>query len=424
MKKYASYIAILMVLSIVFSSCEDKKLQSYIANVPVYMSYDELRKAIKVEDPVALKEPGKIYFKDNYIFLNEYMKGVHIIDISDPSHPNPVSFINIPGNVDMAIKNNVLYADSYIDIVLIDITDPLAPVELNRLDSILSYTLPPFNNNYPLAEIDNKKGVVTAWKVEEYEHEIYNSPGPWPYYYDYDKISSLSSSISSVSGGGESYGIGGSMARFATYDDYLYLLEQGSMLKAINISNLSTPEISYDKYVGWGIETMFIYEDYMYLGATTGMLIFDLQYPNNPIKKSEYSHVTSCDPVVVSGNTAYVTLRSGNLCGGTADLLEVINVANKSNPIQIASYPMNEPYGLGISGNTLFICQGDNGLVVYDIADKLDISNHKLAEFPNIHAIDVIPLDTLLFTIGDKGFYIYDFSDVNDISLLSTIEIE
>ncbi|MCF8380295.1 MAG: hypothetical protein K9H49_11995 [Bacteroidales bacterium] len=413
----------LIILAILFNSCEDKKFQTYTANVPVYLSYDELRESVKIEEAVPLKEPGKIYFKGNYIFINEYMKGIHVIDITNPSDPSPLSFINIPGNVDMAIKDNILYADSYIDIVLIDISIPSAPVEINRLDSILSYTLPSYNNKYPMATIDAKKGVVTGWKVEEYTQEIYNNPHPWGIYYEYSYVDAMSSSKSPSSVGGAVYGVGGSMARFATYDQYLYLLEQTSKLKVIDISDVDSPELSYDKYVGWGLETMFIYEDYMYLGATNGLHILDLHFPNNPIKTAEYNHITSCDPVVVSGNTAYVTLRSGNICGGTADLLEVVNVTNKSNPVLLASYPMNEPYGLGISGNTLFICQGDNGLVVYDVLDKQNITNHKLAEFSNIHAIDVIPLDSLLFTIGNNGFYIYDYSDVNNIFLLSTIEI-
>ena len=62
-------------------------------------------------------------------------------------------------------------------------------------------------------------------------------------------------------------------------------------------------------------------------------------------------------------------------------------------------------------------------MVVYDVEDKLDINNNKLAEFPNINALDVIPLDNLLFTIGDEGFYIYDYSNLENITLLSKIEI-
>ncbi len=424
MKKYISILASVLIAGVIFSSCEDRRFQTFVANVPVYMSYEDLRAAVKVESPASMKEPGKIYFIDHYIFINEYMKGIHIIDIEDPASPAPISFITIPGNVDMAIKDNILYADSYIDLVLIDITDPELPVEVNRIDSILSYTLPQYDIDYPLAQIDYKEGVVTGWEVKEHKQEIFYNHYRWPMYAEYDMLSSskpFSSSVSPLAGA--SYGIGGSMARFSTYDKYLYLLQEQNNLKVIDISNVDAPEISYDKYVGWGLETMFIYNDYMYLGANNGMYIYDLEMPDNPVQTAMYSHITSCDPVVVSGNTAYVTLRSGSMCGGTADLLDVIDVTDKWDPERLASFPMIEPYGLGISGNTLFICQGEHGLMVYDATDPLQISNHKLAEFTNIQATDVIPLGSILFAIGDDGFRIYDYSDVNDITLLSTLAV-
>jgi hypothetical protein len=128
--------------------------------------------------------------------------------------------------------------------------------------------------------------------------------------------------------------------------------------------------------------------------------------------------------VVVSGNLAYVTLRSGNMCGGTADLLEVINISDKYAPVRIASYGMDEPYGLGISDHTLFICQGNNGMVVFDATNPYTITDNKLAEFDNIQATDVIPFNDILFTIGDGGFLIYDYSDLNDIRLIGTIPVE
>jgi hypothetical protein len=423
MKKFNIILTSALLITILFSSCEDRRFQTFTANVPIYMSYEDLRKAVVVEDAVPMVEPGKIYFYDKYIFINEYMKGIHIIDIEDPSSPSAISFITIPGNVDMAIKDNILYADSYIDLVLIDISDPLAPIETNRLDSILSYTLPLYDTDYPLAQIDYKEGVVTDWEVKEHKQEIYYNHYPWPIFAEYDMLSSSRSFSSGSAAAGPSYGVGGSMARYATYDDYLYLLQDQNNLKVVDISNIESPVISFDKYVGWGLETMFMYDDHMYLGATNGMHIFDLKFPDNPIKTSEYSHVTSCDPVVVDGNTAYVTLRSGNICGGTADLLDVIDVSDKYDPERIASFTMNEPYGLGISNNTLFICQGDNGLVVYDATNPLTIDSHKIAEFTDIKATDVIPLDTVLFTIGEGGFYIYDYSDVENITLISSLAI-
>ena len=285
---------------------------------------------------------------------------------------------------------------------------------------------PPFDVDYPVASIDEDEGVVVGWEIDEYTEEIHYYPYPYPIFYGYEDALSVSSYRSSGGGGapsGTAYGVGCSMARFLTYDEYLYLLDSEYNLKVVDIASIDTPSVVHEKYVGWGLETMFIYNDYMYIGSVNGMYILTLEDPEQPATVSTYSHVTSCDPVVVSGNTAYVTLRSGNTCGGTADLLDVIDITNKSNPKQLASYTMKTPYGLGISDKTLFICQGDNGLVVYDATNPLTIKDNKLAEFSDIKATDVIPVNDVLFTIGDDGFLIYDYSDLENISLLATIEV-
>src|SRR5690554_83867 len=109
----------LLVLFVLFYSCMDEYTEVFTANSPVYLTYDELRNAVKSTAATDLKNPGKIYFKDGYIFVNEEMKGIHIIDNRNPGSPQNIKFIEIPGNVDIAIKNNILYADSYIDLVAI-----------------------------------------------------------------------------------------------------------------------------------------------------------------------------------------------------------------------------------------------------------------------------------------------------------------
>lgn len=417
----------ILAVTLMVTSCEDRRYQTYTANVPEYLSYEDLRKTVAPESPKEITRPGKIYFKDQYIFINEFMEGVHVVDISDPSDPQVISYIPVPGNVDMAIKDDILYLDSYTDLVLVDISDPEAPVEQSRIGDILEYTLPPYDTDYPLARIDKDKGVVTGWEVKEHTEEIYTNPYPGPIFWEYTADMAMSSSMPRGGGGaaaGSTYGVGGSMARFLTHDDYLYMLQSTYQLKVADISSPDTVEITYEKYVGWGLETMFIYEGFMYLGAQDGMYILSLQDPDSPFTTAIYRHITSCDPVVVSGNLAYVTLRSGNMCGGTADLLEVIDISDKYAPELIASYGMDEPYGLGISDHTLFICQGDNGMVVYDATNPYTITDNIVAEFNDIKATDVIPFDDILFTIGDGGFLIYDYSDPGNIIQIGTIPVD
>ena len=130
------YIFSLLVIFSAFSSCMDKYTEVFTANSPVYLSYEDLRDAVKMSSSRDLENPGKMYFKDGYIFVNEELKGVHVINNTNPSSPQNMGFIEIPGNIDIAIKNNILYADSYIDLVAINISNVTNPVEVKRVQDI------------------------------------------------------------------------------------------------------------------------------------------------------------------------------------------------------------------------------------------------------------------------------------------------
>ena len=86
--------------------------------MPVFMERGELEKSIKYDnEPREMADPGKIYVKGNYIYVNERYKGVHIIDNSDPRNPTRIAYIVAPGCLDMAIKENIMYIDNAVDFV-------------------------------------------------------------------------------------------------------------------------------------------------------------------------------------------------------------------------------------------------------------------------------------------------------------------
>ena len=155
----------------------------------------------------------------------------------------------------------------------------------------------------------------------------------------------------------------------------------------------------------------------------TGMYIYDLADPVKPEYVSTYWHITSCDPVVVEGNYAYITLRTGNLCETDVNRLEIVDIHSLRSPVKIKSYPMHNPHGLGIDQGTLFICDGEEGLKIYDAKDPLNLNSHQLAHFTEINTFDVIPINDLLIMIGTDGLFQYDYSNLKQISLLSKIPI-
>ncbi|PLX02733.1 MAG: hypothetical protein C0594_11580, partial [Marinilabiliales bacterium] len=323
--------------------CEDKITEEriYTANVPVYMSYDELRSAVQVQSPIELENPGKMYFKDNYIFISEQLAGVHIIDNSNPSAPQNVAFINIPGNTEVAVFGNYLYVDSYVDLVVMDISSPGNATEVKRIENIFPYSTPSPDSDYPVAQLEPIKGVVTSWKIEEINETTEHTVSHFYYYEAYDmavarETSGMSNQNTVVpNNSGSSTGIAGSMSRFIISKEHLYTVEESTM-HVFDLANPNNPAegTTIDiTNLDWNsiVETIFPYNDYIFVGTQSGMLVYDISIPGTPVFTSEFSHITSCDPVVVENDTAYVTLRGGSACGSFNNQLDVIDVSNISS---------------------------------------------------------------------------------------------
>lgn len=211
-------------------------------------------------------------------------------------------------------------------------------------------------------------------------------------------------------------GKGGSLARFAISGDYLYVVDN-SRMNLFNINDPSHPMFQKEIYLGWGIETVHPYKNNLFIGSNTGMYIYNNSDPANPQEISRYEHIFSCDPVVVDDKYAYITLRNGSACRQGTNRLEIVDIQDLQNPHMIKSYDMENPFGLGIDGSNLFVC--DNGLKVFDATNPLDL---KLKNHFAIKAYDVIPSNGTLRVIGSGGLYQYNYSGT-EIELLSKLTL-
>ena len=101
---------------VLFSSCvpNQEELTSY---TPVLLKRSELEASIKVEKPRKIKEAGKIYRLGHLLFINEKYEGLHLYNNSDPTNPEAIAFLKIPGNIDITTKDDVIYADNAVDLV-------------------------------------------------------------------------------------------------------------------------------------------------------------------------------------------------------------------------------------------------------------------------------------------------------------------
>jgi hypothetical protein len=217
-------------------------------------------------------------------------------------------------------------------------------------------------------------------------------------------------------------GTAGSMARFACVGNHLYVVDD-NFLQSFDISDSSKITRTSRIAANWNnrIETIFPTDTLLFLGSTNGMYIFNLKQPGTPKFVYLYTHVVSCDPVVVQGKYAYVTLRTdfdGGFCNQGFNQLEVIDLSKITAPKNVGIYPMMNPKGLGIDGNRLFLCDGMD-LVVMDASNPLSLSTIKRIELDGTPS-DVIARNGILTLSYSAGIKQYAYSN-DTIQEISTI---
>jgi hypothetical protein len=423
------FLTLLLGISVLLEGCTNscETTEQYVYYEPVYTTVEVIRGQIGLEAPRTITSVGKIYYKDGFMYVNDPGEGIHIIDNRNPSLPVVKNFLAIPGNFDLAIKGNTLYADSFVDLVALDISNPLSVHEVKRLAGVFkSYTTMGIT-------ADPNCCVITSWKemntVSVNKSDCSYALQPWGgmYYNGGVALSStssmdLSSKTAIAPGNGSGPGVGGSLARFTLNNDHHYFLDGGDLV-GVNVLSDQNPIESNRTLISWDMETIFPHGEKLFIGSRTGMYIMDISSPESPSLVSQYQHVKSCDPVVVDDHYAYVTLRSGNTCQAGPNVLEVINIENPASPTLVKSYAMTNPLGLGIDENTLFLCDGNDGLKTFDATDVTKIDNNLLAHYKDIQATDVIPFKNLLMMIGENGIFQYDYSDPKNMKLLSQIAV-
>jgi len=393
---------------------KDNCTQTYTYFMPVYKTSSEVRANIKSNQPKEIERPGKLFIKGNYIFLNEVDRGIHILDNSNPSSPKNVAFIDIPGNMDLAVKGNILYADLYTDLLTLDITNPLQVTIKSIIDNAF-----PFRNylGFTGGFTADRNKIIVDWVKRDTTVSIdCRNGGSAVWGCANCMIFETSRSDAGAQKSSSPFGMGGSMARFTVVNSHLYTVSDNS-LDVFSISSPQTPVFTSKLQLGWGIETIYPFKNKLFIGSNTGMFIYDISNPSQPSKQGQFNHVRTCDPVIAEDKYAYVTLRTGTGCPGATNQLDVIDISDVFHPSLVKTYPMTNPHGLSKEGDILFICEGKEGLKVYNAADPKSITLLKQVSGPDTY--DVIAWNDLAIVSAADGLYQYDYSDVNNIRLLS-----
>ena len=229
-------------------------------------------------------------------------------------------------------------------------------------------------------------------------------------------VSCTKESGTNASAANSQNGQNGSLSRFIIVNNYLYTISNDA-LSVYNISNAATPIYKSKVSVGFSIQTIFAYQDKLFIGSNTDMYIYSLANPEAPTKLSTVTYfVRGDDPVVANDTVAYSTVR--NQFGG---VLNCFNIKNINDPFIVNNLPMINPYGLGIKNTALYVCEADSGIKVFNIAKAYTPVLSKTLRF-NETAYDVIVAGNILVCYIKGGIAFFDIANALSPVFISSIK--
>jgi hypothetical protein len=412
MKKMLPLMTACLLLFLSSCSSDDDSRGTALFAVPIVKSLTGIRDGVSISAARQTNSDGKIYVSEDYVFYIAKEEGVHIFNNQDPANPVNMSFINIDGVHDIAVKGHYLYADNFIDLLVFDIADINNITLVKTIQNAIEFT------------------AVFPMEVDYYDYMV--QPGPGEIVTGYKKeMKSIpkeqfqnlyDDAFAEAAGGANDVGTGGSYAKFQINDNALYTLDYYSM----NVFNIAVPEqtvfdkkVYMDQWFGGGaFETLFKRKDFLFVGSTSGMFVVDASDEFNPVFISGFSHATACDPVVVNEDLAYITVRGGTSCGAIEDQVNVIDISDINNPTLLSTTLLNQPYGLGINENTLYVCCGNEGLKVFNATNSNALSLENT--YPG-NLIDVIPMPSHLIAVGPNKIEQYAYGPNFTLVPISTV---
>ena len=399
---------------------DDREMVDVAYFVPQYETTAQLAAKVTVESPKDYAEAGKIVTYQNYIFINKPNEGIHVVDNSNPATPVNLHFINIPGSLDLTIIDDHLYSDMFSALVVFDISDVTLPdlIEDFTVEEVFYYNPYRTLDNVSRLEvgydytqyesIDDSRGIVTGWEVEIRQEPLEDQI----LYLRLEDTAIAETTSSDQANGFNEVSTAGSMTRFLPIDRYLYTINFNELV-LFSIGDNYQPSRFARLDTGTQAETLFQLNNLLFVGSTTGMLMYDVTSPSNPNYLNSIEHFRSCDPVVADENYAYVTLRGGTNCFTETNELQIIDIRTPEELSVVARQVMFNPHGLAIHEDYLLVCDGTAGLKVVDVSNR---------EQPEILSTDNVPFayDIIVdfpsaLVVGEGVLYQYDLSNLPEI---------
>lgn len=393
---------------------------SYTEATAIYGDLDEIRSTPINESVRTIEDPGKIYISESVILIGEEEKGIHVIDNSNEESPVNIGFLNVPGNREFFVKDDFIYAETYYDVVKIDISNPRQASIVSRAENVFQE---------PKTDAEGETLVGFSFKDVTKElnegSDLYNDILDDQFvYYDFAR-NIIPKSAVPASFAGNSNGTSGTVNRVTVAHDRVYIINRTDLAILNNEGSQLQKVDNNFSFFGWDMETVFPYEDKLFIGSRSSMDIYDVTDADQPQHVYNFQHATSCDPVLADQEAAYVTLRTADFspCPGDINALVTLDITELNRPTQTSEVTMESPYGMTLIGDKLYVAEGEQGLKIFDVSDR---HNPTILEtVRDVQAYDILAHPTkenLILVATPQGLSQFEVDVENKFTEKSTIQ--
>lgn len=308
---------------------------------------DDGLRIIDVSDPTIPIEVGFLdtnkwaYSVDivgEFAYVADHWDGLRIINVSDPSAPFEVGYYNTSGQAtDVTIVDQIAYvADGTAGLCLINISNPAAPFRTSTLNTEGESRAVWVTGSYAYIA-DGTGGLRVINVVDEstpFEAGFFNPAG-----YDYYEDIFLA-------------------------DTLAFVADRNDGLRIINVSEIENPiEVGFFETTDCLSHCVSIHGTHAYFGnGENGLRIIDVSDPYLPSETSFFRTSGSASDISISGAHAFLAVRHAGL--------RILDISNPASPLEIGFIDtQGDSYGVAVNGSFAYVADGFGGLRVIDVSN-------------------------------------------------------
>lgn len=281
-----------------------------------------------------------VVVNSNYAYVAARDSGVYVVDVTDPANPVKIKTLQTPRARGIAINGSVVYvAASDSGMGMIDITNPSNPIIVGYTGSEV------YGENVSVS--GNIAGITDYGQITFYD--LTNPVNPIK-----------KGSTGSLTSGNEGFAISG---------NYAYVPD-GDSLKVFNISDLNSPSLTSKIYTGGYGYMASVDGDYCYVATEgTGVRAINISNPSSPIEAGFYDDVPQSRGLAVNGKYVYAAEKGDGLTIYSNDLITSVDDDNAIIPEHITLH-QNYPNPFNPTTNILIELK-ENSLVTLEVFNSI-----------------------------------------------------